>query len=117
MNEFMVQINNRHVESCGTPPVISTNQYISYFENQYQEQWFFTYLEGEWAIYGGDIGWENRITTDAGLTALVLNMPERYWVIACLTANREQEMADVVMRSWVAFDRKISSMARKKERK
>ena len=48
MNKKFFIMENKHVESCGTPPIITnenSNKYFGYFENEYGEQWVFVDIE------------------------------------------------------------------------
>lgn len=91
---------NRHIAKSGQPPVVEAgpDQYTSYFENGYGEQWIFVRQRGAQTatLYGGDIGWEapktissppqgrEKYWTAAGL---VLNEPEALWLAGCWAAS------------------------------
>lgn len=86
--EFFI-MENKHVESCGIPPVIKnekSDQYFSYFENEHGEQWVFVYdpeiKKAE--LRGGDAGWDNVFIVENGQAKeLVLNLNEKEWLQAC----------------------------------
>ena len=90
-NPFFV-MHNRHVVSCGVPPVLNnekSDRYFGYFENRYGEQWVFTYdpesNTGE--LRGGDAEWENVYKVQDGQAeGLVLNSEEKMWLAACWKA-------------------------------
>lgn len=87
-NEFFIMVN-KHVESCGNPPIFinkNTNNYYSYFENDFGEQWVFEYdysvKTGK--LYGGDAGWEQVfMVIDSQVENLILNTNEKTWLQAC----------------------------------
>lgn len=113
--EFLT-IKNHHVESCGLPPVLAGGEgyYLSYFENEHTEQWVFVkdFASGVFYVAGGDIGWDNRLVGAEAVGGIVLNWPERFWVLACLHANKLSDEADRVMQAWSAFDDRIRGQMR-----
>ncbi len=108
--EFLT-VKNRHIESCGLPPVVAggAGYYLSYFENEFGEQWVFVkdFESGVFYVAGGDIGWDTRLIGAEAVGGIVLNWPERLWVLACLYATKLSEEADQVMAAWNAFDDRI----------
>lgn len=92
MSNPFFAMHNRHVASCGVPPVYSndgSDKYYSYFENCHGEQWVFVYdrenRTGE--VRGGDAGWENAyIVQDGQVAGLSLNTEEKTWLLACWKA-------------------------------
>jgi hypothetical protein len=67
--DFIFRAKNRHVAECGTPPCIdepppSSNDFRSYFENEFGEQWMVTYDGATDAISvcSGDCGWQTELT-------------------------------------------------------
>jgi hypothetical protein len=63
MGKTILSISNRHVESCGNPPVIehNANTYIGYFQNMLGEQWILVHNRetGNTTVRGGDAGWDH----------------------------------------------------------
>ena len=106
-DDVFLTVKNVHSENCGQPPTFESGQgYLSYFENEHGEQWVFA-LDRESGVFflcGGDLGWESRQIGEDGLRNLVLNLPERLWVLACLQACRLSEVAETVMEAWQEFD-------------
>ncbi len=92
MPEPLLRIRNHHAPACGDPPIVDGDEksiYIGYFENEYGEQWIFTYdrkmKKGE--LRGGDVGW-NKVqrVEDGAVHGLILNAPEQAWLDACWKA-------------------------------
>ena len=108
--EEFLTVKNAHAESCDHPPTFrSGDGYLSYFESEHRDQWAFTmdWESGVFFISGGDIGWQDRRIGEEGLKNLVLDMPERMWVLACLHACRLPEVAERVVEAWQEFDERV----------
>ncbi len=108
--EAFLRVYNAHSESCGIPPTFeSRDGYLSYFENEYGEQWVFAMdrESGVFFLCGGDIDWASRQVGEDGLKSLVLNLPERMWVLACLQACNLKDVAARVMEAWQGFDEQL----------
>ncbi len=108
--EAFLRVYNAHSESCGTPPTFESGDgYLSYFENEHGEQWVFAMdrESGVFFLCGGDIGWESRQVGDDGLKSLVLSLPERMCVLACLQACQLIEVAERVVEAWQEFDEQL----------
>jgi hypothetical protein len=88
----LLEIDNAHVAECGAPPLLdATDKYLGYFENCYGEQWVFIgdRNTGEAVIRGGDAGWETEFMVSRNRpcpAGLVLNDPEKHWIITCFMA-------------------------------
>lgn len=86
MSEPFFIIRNKHGKGCGEPPHITNdepNVYYGYFENDYGEQWVFTYHRkskvGE--LRGGDAGWTQPYSVKDGRASdLILGESERMWL-------------------------------------
>ena len=65
---------------------------------------------GVFFVSGGDIGWQDRQIGEEGLKNLVLDMPERMWVLACLHACRLPEVAERVVEAWQEFDERVRKL-------
>lgn len=110
--DAFLRVYNVHDESCGIPPPFeSGNGYLSYFENEYGEQWVFAMdrKSDVFFLCGGDIDWKSRQVGEDGLKDLVLNLPERLWVLACLQACHLSEVAERVAENWQTFDKKMKA--------
>lgn len=89
-----------NVHSGGTPSVVRAGEhsYAGYFENDYGEQWVFTFdrESGKGTLAGGDVGWESLTFTDPREVQeqWVLNRPEQMWLVACWTACFPDWMPD-----------------------
>ena len=72
-------MKNAHSAGSGHPLVLRTGEgYISYFENDSEEQWGFS-MHREFEVFfpaGGNIGREERTISEPGLQDLVLGVPE-----------------------------------------
>ena len=92
MSDPLLTIHNHHSASCGDPPIVAaedSNTYIGYFENQFGEQWIFTYdrTNGNAILRGGDIGWNTTHAVVNGAAGdLILGDGERAWLRACWKA-------------------------------
>src|SRR5437763_1217392 len=92
MSEPLLRIRNHHVAGCGDPPIINGDDpavYIGYFENEYGEQWVFTYHRKtrNAELRGGDAGWNTLYKVVDGCAAgLILTEEERTWLRACWRA-------------------------------
>ena len=95
MSEPLLRIRNRHIVSCGVPPIVNGDDpdlYIGYFQNSYGEQWIFTYhrKSREAELRGGDMGWNTPITVaDGKATGVILSVDESAWLQACWSAATE----------------------------
>ncbi len=108
--EEFLTVKNAHAESCDDPPNFrSGDGYLSYFESEHRDQWVFTmdWGSGVFFVSGGDIGWRDSQIGAEGLKDMVLNMPERMWVLACLHACKLPQVAEIVVEEWQAFDERI----------
>lgn len=89
MNPILT-VNNIHDPSCGTPPQINNEgKRVSYFQNQYGEQWFFISDDDAQTgvLTGGEVNWtEHTITWESPLPEITLNMAETYWLYGCMMA-------------------------------
>lgn len=89
MDKRFFIIENKHVESCGVPPIITnanSNNYFSYFENEHGEQWVFEYdySTKTGKLHGGDVGWDDVYSVfDGQVDNLILNTNEKIWLRAC----------------------------------
>ncbi len=112
MSDHFFKVKNRHVENCGIPPEFEGGgSYLSYYENQYREQWVFT-LDFEtrvFAVWGGDAGWDTAFIGEKGLKSLVMGQGERLWIGACLNACGLDKVTVEVFKAWDKFDKKILS--------
>lgn len=111
--EALLTIKNNHGTNAGIPPTLETgDQYTSYFENEYGEQWVFTWdgSSNEFALHGGNIGWENPITTQEDFTDLILNNEEQLWVLACLTSWKGEELFEKLIDSWVTVGQALARL-------
>jgi len=92
MSEPLLRIRNKHSPACGDPPIVDSdnpNVYIGYFENEYGEQWVFTYDRSTCVaeIRGGDTGWNTVYAVEEGQVAeLILNIAEKTWLASCWLA-------------------------------
>ena len=104
----ILSIYNRHSEP-GPREFDTSTGFWSYFMNEYGEQWVFAMDRdsGVFFLCSGDIGWESRQVGEDGLKDLVLNLPERMWVLACLHACKLIEVAERVVEAWQEFDEKL----------
>jgi hypothetical protein len=74
---------NNHGPHCGPPPRHRTTadpgHYHGYFENQFGEQFVFTFdpATGAGAVWGGDLGWDNRKSFTLGLLDEALRATQR----------------------------------------
>lgn len=72
-------MKNAHSAGSGRPLVLRTEEgYISYFENDREEQWGFS-MDWEFEVFflaGGNIGWKEPTIGEPGLQDLVLGVPE-----------------------------------------
>src|SRR5437870_3381872 len=101
--QALLQIGNCHVPDCGTPPALDASEkYLAYFENPYGEQWIFigdreTHTA---VVYGGDIGWDNpqHLSADEPCPDVILNEPERLWIIVCFTALTGDRFSEIASR-------------------
>ena len=66
---------------------------------------------GVFFVSGGDIGWQDRRIGAEGLKDLVLDMPERMWVLACLHACKLVDVAERVVEAWQGFDERIHGLS------
>ena len=91
LSNTILVVCNSHIPMDNSPPCLKNapGHYLSYFENEYGEQWLFSHERGTdtFALTGGDVGWESI----SDLSELVLNTPEQSWVVACLWASGLQE--------------------------
>ena len=93
MSEPLLRIRNRHILTCGDPPIVNGDDpdlYIGYFQNTYGEQWLFTYhrTSREAELRGGDMGWNTPITVaDGKATGVILSADESAWLQACWAAS------------------------------
>lgn len=101
-NGEITAIQNRHGESCGTPPEIDPSEYafVSYFENRFGEQSIFVHDEehAEAVLYMGDAGWETprriperelestAVENVPLLAGVILGAAEERWIQACAKA-------------------------------
>lgn len=89
MNNKVFIMENKHAESCGTPPIITntnSNKYFGYFENEFGEQWVFVYDPdtGKGELRGGDVDWNNVFEVLNGrVPDLILGASEQKWLEAC----------------------------------
>ncbi len=89
----MLSIYNHHVPECGEPPSLDLRQrpqyYVGYFENDYGEQWIFTYDHDEQRgrLRGGDAHWDQEWPVINGFAqGVILNSAEGTWLAACWSA-------------------------------
>lgn len=79
----MLDIKNRHIKACGTPPNIDPDKvrWLSYFENADREQSIFIVTQDHKAlVYIGDCGWNSPIeveVADNGMALLATDRPVR----------------------------------------
>lgn len=112
----MLTIKNRHYPDCGTPPSIDyagneIGTFVSYFESESDDQWIFYSLGGRWTLYGGDIGWEDPITSEEQLAGLVVSDAVQFWIVACLIRDFKVDVASRVLQRWAAFRLSLRSCA------
>ena len=108
--EIFLTVKNAHTKDSGQPTTFESGDgYLSYFENEYGEQWVFSmdWESGVFFLCGGDIGWKDRKIGEQGLTDLVLDSSERMWVLACLSACKLSDVAGRVVEAWQEFDGRI----------
>ena len=99
---------NSHIESCGTPTLVETNQfrYAAYFCNSDREQWVLTVAKDDDTIYlrGGDCGWDveyevvphPRNSNFPYVEDLILGKAEYAWLLSCwLAINQWNENVDL----------------------
>ena len=97
----LLEIDNLHVPDSGLAPSIdATDKYIGYFENPYGEQWVFVgdRKAGKAVIRGGDVGWESEheISVDSPCPDMILNEPEKHWIVACFMAMSGLSLTEIV---------------------
>lgn len=110
MAEPIITIYNHHGEGCEEPPHFEKEpSYFGYFVNRHNEQWVFECTEGAYTLRGGDCGWETTYSTAGELGSLVLNLPERFWLLACLAAVGEAVLGQKLTEQWTAFDKLVAS--------
>ena len=88
MSKTILLITNQHSFDCGLPPELSEEgAMLSYFQNQYGEQWFF---RAEWHsekayVTSGEVDWETlEISWEKPFPNCILNTPEQFWLQSCL---------------------------------
>lgn len=114
----ILTIYNRHPEP-GPREFDTSTGFWSYFMNEHGEQWIF-HIDREdksFLLVGGDLRWEYEVTTEEGLASMVFNDPEQLWVLACLGANKLDEMGGRIMMRWAAFRREVASYGTGAKRK
>ena len=116
--ERLLEIDNGHVEDCGPPPSLdATDKYVGYFENPYGEQWVFigNRSTGAAKIRGGDVGWETEhaISLKCPCPDMILNEPEKLWIITCLMAMSGTTFDEVVGNYNKAAQRIIAAAKKK----
>ena len=90
--QAILTIYNNHYESCGEPPKLDNaigGMYIGYFQNEYGEQWLFTYdhATDTGILRGGDVNWDKRyIVMNGNVPELVLDSGEQQWLTSCWNA-------------------------------
>ena len=105
----LLEIDNAHGAECGAPPLLdATDKYLGYFENTYGEQWVFIgdRKTGEAVVRGGDVDWatEYKVSVKKPCPAgLVLNEPEKHWIITCFMAMSDAHY-DAVASDFAAGD-------------
>jgi hypothetical protein len=114
----LLEIDNAHVADCGPPPSLeATDKYVGYFENPYGEQWVFIGDPGtgKAVIRGGDVGWttEHEISLQDPCPDLILNEPEKLWIITCFMGMSHKSFDEVVGNYNKAVERLLAA-ARKK---
>jgi hypothetical protein len=114
----LLEIDNFHVADCGPPPCLdATDKYIGYFENPHGEQWVFIgdSETGNAVIRGGDVGWvaEHNISLKNPCPNMILNEPEKLWLVTCLMAMSQLSFEEVVAKYNKAAKR-LMDAARKK---
>jgi hypothetical protein len=88
----LLEIDNTHVADCGPPPSFdAADKYLGYFESYDGDQWVFIgdRKTGEAVVRGGDAGWQTefKVALKRPYPAdLVLNEPEKRWIITCFAA-------------------------------
>ncbi len=115
----MLNIRNRHIKACGTPPNIDPDKvrWLSYFENPGREQSIFVVTQDRKAlVYIGDIGWDRPIEVavkDNGMGLFATDRPvrmivnartgqpltscrEAHWIFACWDMTVWQRTPDEV---------------------
>ena len=108
--EEFLTVKNAHTDKCGLPSTFESGQgYLSYFENEHGKQWVFAMDRGSGMFFlcDGGLGWESRQIGEDGLSDLVLNLPERLWVLACLQACQLTEVVERVMEARQRFDEQL----------
>jgi hypothetical protein len=116
--ERLLEIDNVHAADCGSPPHLdATDKYVGYFENPYGEQWVFigNRKSGKAIIRGGDVGWEteHKISVTNPCPAMILNEPERLWIITCVMAMSDTPF-DKVLASYNKAAKRLVAAAAKK---
>jgi hypothetical protein len=119
-SERLLEIDNVHSADCGSPPSLdATDRYVGYFENPYGEQWVFIGdpKTGKAIIRGGDVGWdtEYKVSLKSPCPNVILNEPERTWIITCFMAMSFASFDTVVANYSKAVNRLVAAAAKKLE--
>jgi hypothetical protein len=118
----LLSVENVHVEDCGEPPEFNaSDHYLSYFENAHGEQWVFVgdREKEEAFIWGGDMGWDHRLTISRERICpdTILSEEERFWVATCWSAFSHTPMRDVLKKWDQAAEAMVRKVATELERK
>jgi hypothetical protein len=116
----LLEIDNVHFDSCGVPPALdATDKYLGYFENPHGEQWVFIgdRRTGKAVIRGGDVGWESehRVSRKNPCPNLILNEPEKMWIITCFMGMSHSSFEEVVANFNKAAARRVAALRKKLE--
>lgn len=99
----LLEIDNGHIPDSGPPPSLdATDKYVGYFENPYGEQWVFIGDRSTCSakLFGGDVGWDtaHAVSLNSPCPDLILNEPEKLWIITCFMAMSDEPFDDIVRR-------------------
>ena len=100
MPEILFLVGNHHVADSGQlEETLDGNDgnYHSYFENQYGEQWVFTYNRKDDMVYirGGALGWDSVLGLQH-LRAHIFSEEEKLWLNACVHAIKAGDLAEYI---------------------
>lgn len=102
MSEIILTIKNQHIAESGTPPKIDTiGKRVSYFQNQFGEQWFFVSCDSSQTgvLTGGEVEWtEHSISWDKLLPEFSLDAAETFWLYGCIYALFRKEQPEIQAR-------------------
>lgn len=97
-NTLLVVENRNNMEAPLLLHQNGDNLFVSYFENQYGEQWLFVHnRENNLSyVYGGDVDWEKYAVEDGVAADLVLSDDEQFWILACYSAATGENIFDML---------------------